>query len=361
MNITFNHAGFLGLLAIVLPLVALGWYASYKGANWARDRYGENGLLKPSPLLSLKFQLPVLAGWLLAAALLVVSTAGPVMKLPPRSLSAGTTEVVVVQDVSRSMGSEEYKDEIPASVLARFAGHHGSKLDMAKYIVQARVLTAMHGNRVGFVNYRGEGFQQGPLTDDFTALNWVLENWVTIGNAPGNGSDYALGLLEAVKIFDRSGQQNAQRVIVLFSDGGYTGKPETLATAVEELKKRNIRLVVLGLGSSTPQRIPEYNSYNGERSGWVQEAGATATTQLDERPLKALADRAGGIYMAVESGNPGINWPTTIAGRDKVALEQQDVYHIPLMIAMALIVLLSLLGLITGTVRGNPVRFTHKQ
>jgi hypothetical protein len=346
-GVQFNHAAYLGLLVPLVPLTAALWYASVRATITARRAYSEERLLdRFGRRFSARSQVISLAAWCLATALLVVAASGPTANHAPQHAAAGSLQVVITFDVSKSVGAEDYKNSIPKQYRDRYYGAHGTRLDKAKQVVQAQIMPAVSGNQVGFVTYKGDGFPQAELTDDYAALNWVLENWVRIGNAPGGGSDYARGLLEAVRMFHRTPHDaNVQRVIVMFSDGGFTGDRAMLADVMALLKRENIRLVVLGLGLSHNAPVPEYNEYTGDFVGYYKVDGKNATSSIDESALRMLASQGSGEYHHVTAdGVNGINWPSALRGRDKVTDERQDMFQYPLGLAFAIIAGLTLLG-----------------
>lgn len=347
----FNHAAYLGLLVLLVPLTAVLWYASVRATMAARRLYSDERLLnRLSKRLTVRSQVPALVSWLLAVVLLVVSAAGPTLAQAPQHAKAGSLQVIITFDVSKSVGAEDYKSSIDPQYRDKYYGGHGSRLDKAKEVVQRQIMPNISGNQIGFVTYKGDGFPQAELTDDYAALNWVLENWVRIGNAPGGGSDFARGLQEAIAMFDRADSDpNTQRVIVLFSDGGFTGDPKMYAEVLQELHKRNIRLVVLGLGLSAAAPVPEYNPYTGEYVGDYTVDGKKATSTIDEDALRKLASITSGEYHHVTAGGVnGINWPSALSGRDKVTRERADVYKYPLTAGILLISALLLSSGITG-------------
>jgi Ca-activated chloride channel family protein len=361
-GLSFSHAAYLGLLFVLVPLVVAVWYGSTKAAIHAREAWSERRLLdRFTRPLTLRSQLPALICWTLAVILLVVSAAGPSLPEAPRTAKAGSVEVVVAVDVSRSQGVEDYKGDIPQSYLDKFYLAHGNRLDETKYVIETQIMAAIAGNQLGLVTYKGDGFEQAPLTDDFGSLEFVIDNWLQIGNAPGGGSDYARGLQTAIDMFKNNAKDNpdAQRVIVLFSDGGFTGDQQMLAAVLKELKDNNIRLVVLGLGYKNNMPVPQYDPTTGQFLGnYKYNDGKTANdTNIDENALRALASAAGGQYYHVDGGDLGINWPTALQGRDKVENESRDVYQYTLGLALLLIVALALMGLLEDTRRGKALLY----
>ena len=78
-------------------------------------------------------------------------------------LRAGSLDVVMIIDVSKSMGAEDY--------------HPDSRLNKVREII-LEMLPQLRGNRVGFVTFAGNSFRQAELSEDFTALEFILKHWV---------------------------------------------------------------------------------------------------------------------------------------------------------------------------------------
>lgn len=192
-------------------------------------------------------------------------------------------DIVVVLDVSRSMGALDYSPGI-------------SRLAKAKEMI-LETFPDLSRSRVGIVTFAGGPFRQAPLTNDRVALRYILTNWVTIESAPPGGSESAQGIRAGAQLF---GSRQGDRVLLLFSDGGQA-RSEDLRSALEEARSNGLRIFAFGLGSSTASRIPQYDS-NGKFSGWLTVNGDVATTRLDEGVLKEIAAGANGAYSRVISG-----------------------------------------------------------
>lgn len=329
----------LGLLVLV-PVVGL-WLLGYRARVLTRDGYMEKRL-DNSPRWTLRAQWFNLAAWTLAFALLVMAAAGPKITGAPQSVPAGTLQVVVVLDVSKSMAPEDYRYTMPDNGnKTEIVGPYGSRLDMAKYLIKD-MMGNIRGNELGVVTYTGEGFPQADLSHDFVALKFIVEKAIRIGGAPGGGSDYARGLKEALATFKRDEDPNKQKVIVLMSDGGFTGDQAELAAVLEELRKNNVRLIVLGLGTPQNQPIPIY--VNNQLVGYEQ-LKEDQSTALLEAPLRQLAQDAQGEYAHVGPGDtpPNLSWPSRLAG-SKAESHETPIYQYPLVAGLILLIVLSLTG-----------------
>lgn len=348
MNMNFMHAEYLLALGVVLPLVFGIAYASFRAKAAARKRYGEPRLVdRFTKRVTLAKHLFGSAVWTVVAALLVVAAAGPTLPESPDQVKAGTMQVIVVMDVSKSSGAEDYRGVMPGSPAGSTVaeGPSGSRVDMSKYQI-LQIMQAISGNELGVVTYQGEGFAQSDLTTDFTALRFVVQNFVKVGNAPGGGSDYARGLRTALETFKRDEAPNKQRVIVMFSDGGFTGDAAELQQVLTDLQKENIKLVIVGVGGKTPVPIPVYNAQKVFQS-YFKLKDAVATTTIDEGPLRQMQAAVPGSeyhYLAPGTTDLNIHWASSLGGtrsEPRVA----HIYPYFLGAALALFAVLSLTGL----------------
>jgi len=319
---------------VLLVLAAISWMRILQ----LRRSYSEERLLKlhsqpaskRSVILQTLFRL-IVTGLVAAAA------SGPTASQMPDLAQTGSVDAIVVMDVSISTLAEPYRstlcqDNRQAGVLL---GPCGTALDMAIHIVKEQIEPALNGNRLGLVLYAARAFPQAELTDDYAALNFLFDHWV--GRRHFAQSNYAAGLAEAVAMFERDGSSGKDKVIILFSDGGFDGGNEELLNEVlVQMQEQGIRLVVIGVGPMRPMPIPQYED-GVQQPQSLQMGGETVTVMLNSSNIRALADRAGGEYIEISSGS-SLN--LNLAGAMTASLLQNDradVYQIPL--AMALVLL----------------------
>ncbi len=347
-NVSFLRPFVLTALLVVVPmtcgLLALGYRARLK----ARRAYGEASLVNTySAKLSRSVELAVAAAWAAAIALVVIAIAGPTIQAAPDKVPAGSLKVVVVSDVSKSMAAEDYRQQMPGKggVSARdVPGSYGSRLQAVKQVVEEQIMPAITGNQLGVSTYCGNGFDQADLTDDFVSLRWVIDHWMQVGNAPGGGSDYAEGLSMALKIFDSGAQANEKKVIVLFSDGGFTGDQAALSQVVDQIKRRGIRLVIVGVGLDKPIPIPQYETTSGQLTGYVKDGDTTVTTGFEASNLESLVAQSGATYVRLNPNHDlNVQWASKLTG-SKVETHEKHVFQYPLSVTMVLLLALFMRG-----------------
>ncbi len=343
---------------IGLPLILLTvllCYLNFRSRVDARARYGAGKLIDSfSRGISGRQERLLALGWTLVMALLVVASAGPIIPDAPVRAEKGSLQVVIVSDVSNSMRAEDYrvqmppKDGVPPTMVK---GPYGSRLDMVKSVIINEIMPAVAGNKMGIATYKGDGFQQADLTDDFTALQWIMVHWFNVGDAPGQGSNVAAGLSTALTIFGKDKTSEQQRVIVLFSDGGFTDKPEDITAVEDKIRQSGIRFIVVGVGSTQPQQVPFWA--DGKPNYAVDKSGQILTTAINETALEHLANAMGGQYVHITGGILDINWALQLAGS---ATEQQaaDIFYIPLGLAVLILTMIRARGL-RGSKRNVPI------
>ncbi len=347
-SIHFLRPHMLGWFLIVIPSIVAVRYLAWVIRYQVRRLYGEEQLLMrfTSPL-SLTEEIRLLLTWLIVFSLMLVAAAGPVRPDMPDKVRAGTVQVITVVDVSPSMAAEEYRPvllDAQNSTKTSAIGPAGSRLDMVRSIIIKRIMPSLDHNELGVVTYSGTGFSLVELTDDYNAAGWVMKHWMKVGSAPGGGSDFAEGFKEALAMFAREDDQAKEKVIVLFSDGGFSGQEYELNNVLKELQKLKIKLVVVAVGSSAGATIPIYNQ-SGLLQGYRRdEAGNILTTSADETFLRKLARQTAGQYIRLSpDGKFNIEWASTLESA-RVDRGQANLYQLPLGAALLLLSLLSLRG-----------------
>jgi Ca-activated chloride channel homolog len=289
------------------------------------------------------------SGMLIAMALMILALAGPYQNNKPVTVPEGPVQACFVVDVSRSMAAEDYRDHMPVDAGKRpdLDSPWGSRLQMAKYQI-GKMMDALPGNQLCLVTYTNHGFGQSILDDDLNALRFVLKHWVDIGTAPGDGSNYADGIEVALNILADSESPAKQKVIILLSDGGFTGNAEEVTKSVQRLKAEKVKLVIVGIGMPGSNAIPFYS--NGVRKGVMEVEGKPLTTSYEEdaiRSLKAQTD-AGYTHIALDANSQvvKVDWVTEISGT-KTIFEKRRLDRYLAGVAYGLLTIIVLTGIFT--------------
>lgn len=179
-------------------------------------------------------------------------------------------EIILAVDLSRSMLSTDVKP---------------SRLERAKLLIQA-LLEKLKGERVGLVVFSGTAFLQSPMSSDYEILREFLPS-LNPSFLPEGGTNYRALIDTSLDAFG-SGSA-ADRFLIVLSDGEATD--DDWQSRVDELKKRGIRVIGLGVGTAGGSMIPDGSG------GFVKDdRGAVVLSKLESKTLEQLSQETGGAY-----------------------------------------------------------------
>ncbi len=210
-------------------------------------------------------------------------------------------EILIALDLSRSMLSQDVKP---------------SRLARAKLLVQS-LLEKLAGERVGLVTFSGTAFLQSPLSSDYEILREFLPA-LDPGFLPEGGTNYGAMIETALAAFGHTGA--ADRYLIVLSDGEAT-EPDW-RSAADELRKKGIRVIALGVGTPGGAMIPD------GAGGFVKdERGAVVLSKLESSTLEELAQVTGGTYRDASTwvDLAGVLSATVDAGQKGKFLEKTSV------------------------------------
>lgn len=325
------------LILLAVPLLTGLGFLAWRRARQVRQAYGSERLMHQSVRRHQKRSTVAFVIYrVIVVLLLAISASGPTISDVPDLVVTDSLDVIVVLDVSNSMAAEPYRSTLcPVNLSGgSLRGPCGTSVDMAEHIMETRIEPALNGNNIGLVLYAADAFPQSELTFDYAALNFLMKFWVGEDFYPD--SNYAAGLAEAVAMFERDHSFGKEKVIILFSDGGFEGgDEELLAEVIQQMSDQDIRLVVVGLGPNSPTPIPRY--VDGlQQAQNLQLDGETPTVKLDSSNLRSLAARANGEYLEVTGGNVNLNLVSAMTA-SVVGNDRTDLFQYPLAFALLLL------------------------
>jgi Ca-activated chloride channel family protein len=265
----------------------------------------------------------------LAMALGLVALARPQYGSGTRFVPATNVDVVIVLDYSKSM----YARDVVPSRIARAKAEVGKLVD------------SLPGARFGAVAFAGEPMTF-PLTSDGAAIAQFFRQ-LDPNDMPVGGTATAKALERARELLSHDPKSRDHvRVIVLVTDGeDLEGEPVKVA---EQCATEGTTVDVVQIGNRAPEPIPEVDEKGKVIGIRKDEEGKILTTELSaegEAQLAQIAEKTGGIIVRSEGGETGI--PTITARLSKMMKEElsekvetvyADVFHIPLLAALALLV-----------------------
>jgi Ca-activated chloride channel family protein len=271
----------LGIIPAALCLLMINKLAHQAG-NWSKvisaellpylmqsDTQGENRLTR-------SFIIGAAGCWLLFC----LALAGPSWNQLPQPVHKEDAALVLMLDLSPSMLAE---DVTP------------SRLIKARYKM-IDILKARQQGFTGLVVYGGEAFTVSPLTEDG---NTIISLIPTLHPAllPTYGSNTEDGIDAAIDLIKNAGYQQAD--ILLLTDGVSRAAFRDISS---QLNSRNVRLHILGLGTSEGAPIPMGNG------GFVKDkSGSILLPKLDSSALRELADLGGGKFVTMSNDDSDIN------------------------------------------------------
>ena len=271
----------LGIIPAALCLLMINKLAHQAG-NWSKvisaellpflmqsNAQGENRLTR-------SFMMGAAGCWLLFC----LALAGPSWNQLPQPVHKDDAALVLMLDLSPSMLAE---DVAP------------SRLIKARYKM-IDILKARQQGFTGLVVYGGEAFTVSPLTEDGNTIISLIPT-LHPGLLPVYGSNTEDGIDAAMDLIKNAGYQQAD--ILLLTDGVSRAAFGDISS---QLKSRNIRLHILGIGTTEGAPIPMGNG------GFVKDKnGSILLPKLDSSALRQLADLGGGKFVSMSNDDSDIN------------------------------------------------------
>lgn len=292
---------YLWALAAVPAVIGLFLWAAWR-RRVALERFGDLSIVsRLTGSVSARRRRWKAAATVAGVLFIAVALAGPRLGTEVRDVRREGIDLVIALDVSASMTAE---DVAP------------NRLDRAKNEIR-KLLSELHGDRVGLVIFAGDAFIQCPLTTDYSALRLFLD----VANPsliPTPGTDFGAALRMAIQAFDAptDGENQAPtRALLFVSDG------ENHVADIDEIVRsaRNEGIVMFGagVGETAGAPIPEYQ--NGRRVGYKRDSGGNiVNTRLEEDALQALASE--GAYFRIARTSSSLQKITSSLDR----LEKQE-------------------------------------
>ncbi len=267
-----------GRLLLLLMIVGMAGWLVWRGRRRAVE-WRSLGLMGVPPATGAW-------PWWFAAVFLILALAAPRWGRVPGSELPPGHDVVLLVDVSRSMGAEDASPD---------------RLGLAR--VAARSLVAQlgrePGDRSALVAFAGRAVARCPLTDNLDAVLDSLRDLQPGMIEPG-GTDLGAGLTTALDAFDAV-EHAEGRSIVVFSDG--EDHADAWSPVVGRLVEAKVVVHVVAVGD--PDK-----SYPVPPLGPAPPTGSSSTpamTQRTDAALTQLAHATGGavVPLGVESGDLG--------------------------------------------------------
>ena len=208
---------------------------------------------------------------MIAWLLLVFACMRPQWMGEPIEQGVSGRDLMLAIDLSQSMDVEDFiVEKTPVDRLV-------ATKNIATQFINRRV-----GDRLGLILFGTQAYLQTPLTFDRKTVT-ILLNESAIGLA---GESTAIGDAIGLAVKRLRKQQADSRVLVLLTDGANTAGEVTPLKAAELAAENNLKIYTIGIGAD--EMI--VRSFFGNRK-------VNPSQDLDEKTLKAIADKTGGRYF----------------------------------------------------------------
>lgn len=222
----------------------------------------------------------------IAWCLLVLAATRPQFLGEPVELPISGRDLMMAVDLSGSMQVKDFK--INRQTVNR--------LEATKHVA-SEFIKSRQGDRIGLILFGRQAYLQTPLTFDRNTVN-ILLNEAAIGLA---GQETAIGdaiglaikrLVDLDNINSDENKETQSRVLILLTDGANTAGEITPIKAAELAASNHLKIYTIGIGADEMIR----NSFFGAQR-------VNPSADLDEKTLKAIADKTGGRYFRARDTN----------------------------------------------------------
>jgi len=261
--------------------------------------------------------------------LLLSSAARPQWVGNPISLPSSARDLLVAVDIS---GSMETADMI-------IDDQQIMRILVVKYVL-GDFLERRENDRVGLILFGTNAYLQAPLTFDRATVNKLLQE-AQLGFA---GEKTAIGDAIGLSIKRLKDRPEAERVLVLLTDGANTAGEVSPKQAADLAKEAGVKIYTVGVGAS------EMLVERGFFSRFQQRINPSA--DLDEETLTYIADTTGGQYFRahnpqeLEAIYKKLDTLEPVEQEAEVFRPISSLFYIPLAFSLALIILAMLAHII---------------
>jgi Ca-activated chloride channel family protein len=262
--------------------------------------------------------------WILAPlvwALLVVALARPQLVKPPIQKVESARDLMLAVDLSGSMDTADM-----------FAPDSGRirRLDAVKLVLDD-FIDRREGDRIGLIVFGNQAFVQAPFTLDHDLVRTLLDSVEPRMAGPQTMIGDAIGL--GIKMFESSEAED--RVMILLTDGNDTGSKVPPRKAAEIAAADTLTIHTVAVGDPT----------------------SVGEAEMDLETLEAVAGITGGRAFQADDREQLVDIYTEIDALTPVELETityrptRPLFHWPLGIAVALVLVYHLIMSVTTAVR----------
>ena len=278
-GITFASPQYLFLLGLLPIIGLLLTYEAWRRRSLSKQ-FAEPGMLVRLAPRGSRFRAVLRSGLLLLGlAGIILALARPQWGEAFEDLPSRGLDLFVLLDVSRSMQAED----VAPNRLAR------AKADIRD------LLEKLEGDRVGLIIFAGAALVRVPLTTDQAFYRGVLED-IEFQDVPRGGTQIGSAIRRALEAMPPRASRD--QLLVLITDGeDHESEPRA---AAEAAAARGVKIMTVGLGDvDEGGRIPVRDPRG--RLRYLQYDGNEVWSRMDERLLRDIALKTGGVYIPAQT------------------------------------------------------------
>ncbi len=206
----------------------------------------------------------------------IIALANPKIGTKVEKVKREGIDIVFAIDISKSMLAEDIAP---------------NRLEKSKQLV-SQIINNLGNDRIGIIAYSGSAFPVLPLTTDYSMAKMFLQSM-----NPGMISSQGSNLDEAIKLSESyfEGSSNTSKLMILISDG--EDHSEGAKNAAEDAKKMGLKIITIGVGTTTGGPIPYRKNGTIESYHIDKSTNSRVITKLKPEALKAIAKAANGGYI----------------------------------------------------------------
>lgn len=250
---------------------------------------------------------------------LVLAAMRPIWWGEPIANQKSSHNIMLALDVSGSMEEPDFDlNRRPAT-----------RLQILK-VVSDEFIQSRTGDNLGIVIFGSEAYTYAPLSPDIQTLRELLGE-IGIGIA---GNQTAIGDALALAVQGVASVPTDSQIVILMSDGMSNAGRVSVDEAVKLATGQGIKVYTVGIGSDA-KMIQDF-------FGLIQ---INPSQSLDEKTLQEIAQKTGGRYFRAKSTQEladiyaMINQLEPVERETEYIRPRKDLFFIPLLIAMLLLVL----------------------
>lgn len=211
-------------------------------------------------------------------------------------------DILLTLDISGSMASLDFKPK--------------NRLEVAKDVIKGFV-SKRETDRIGLVAFAGAAVTRSPLTLDYDMLRFFLES-TRLGELE-DGT--ALGMALATSVNRIKHSKSRTKLIILLTDGvNNRGEidPRDAATIAQNF---GIKVYTIGVGKRGKAPFPVTDTFGRETQVMID-------VEIDEKVLREIANKTGGLYFRATDKDSLDNIFTEINKWEKTEVSTKRFYNI---------------------------------